>query len=104
MSLRVQRPENLPLRLHAKRATGRACRTGGPPVATPVPERVRGFFYLSGVGSGYPVSMITSQRFPSRRHIVTYRPRESSLPMLSVFLLTAQNLPVVEPIVPPLKT
>ena len=25
-------------------ATGRACRTGGPPVASPVPERVRGFF------------------------------------------------------------
>src|SRR5690242_7277490 len=27
------------------RATGRACRTGGPAVATPVPERVRGFLF-----------------------------------------------------------
>src|SRR6266478_1720918 len=26
-------------------ATGRACRTGGPPVASPVPERVRGFLH-----------------------------------------------------------
>src|SRR5258706_15755619 len=28
-------------------ATGRACRTGGPPVASPVPERVRGFLHPS---------------------------------------------------------